>query len=202
MLNGQKVNIRLMADFPVIPVDKYTCQLTDCNLKTKVFNGVEEEGINYELTILDNKSMDVNGQPESLRGRKLWYWGSTKLSARSNLGKLVFAAYKKELSKVEMEKFQPEDIINMQVAVFVELVDGKGENAGRQFNNVVSVMKVDKDLTPLPNEKSQVGGETTTKSVAEIEANSKKDEVKVEEAVGEEDFIGGLEADKAKEESK
>lgn len=187
MLNGQKVNVKVGGDFPVIPMDKYTCQITDVNLKTKVFDGVETDGLNYELTVLDNKTMpDEKDEPVALRGRKLWYWVSLNLSARSNLGKLVSATAGKELTKVELEEiesngFQAEDLVNKQIDVVVELVDGKGKNAGRQFNNVTTVAKCAKQLTGFDNEKAAKGEDKTSQPVEES------------------DFIKGLEEDQKKE---
>ena len=178
MLNGQTVKVKIGGDYPVVPMDKYTCQITDVNLKTKVFDGVETDGLNYELTILDNKTMEENGEPVSIRGRKLWYWVSLNLSPRSNLGKLVSAITGKELSKVELQAiedngFQAEDLINKQLDTVVELVDGKGKNAGKQFNNVTTIAKCGKELAALDNEKNSKGEDKVSESVGFIEGLEK-----------------------------
>ena len=196
ILNGQKVEVKVgTGDFPVIPMDKYTCQITDVNLKTKVFEGVETPGLNYELTVLDNKTMpdEGGGDPVSLRGRKLWYWVSLNLSPRSNLGKLVSAVRGRELTKVELQEiedkgFQAEDLVNEQIDVVVELVDGKGKNAGRQFNNVTAIAKCAKELPSFDNEKVLAGEDKESQPV----------ELKAEDGTG---FIEGLEADQKKEEA-
>lgn len=201
ILNGQKVQVKVGGDFPVIPMDKYTCQITDVNLKQKVFDGVETDGLNYELTVLDNKTMpDGDKEPVSLRGRKLWYWVSLNLSPRSNLGKLVSAVRGRDLTKIEMQEiedkgFQAEDLINEQIDVVVELVDGKGKNAGRQFNNVTAVAKTGKELPAFDNEKVATGEEKSSTPVSEVAADKSAEAASTAEVKGD-GFIAELEADK------
>ena len=193
MLDGQRVEVRLAGDYPTIPSDKYTCQITNVDLKIKTFDGEETPGLNFELTILDNKTFkDETGEEVALRERKLWYWVSTNFSPRSNLGKFTIAAFGRDMTKEEMEEiktkgFQAEDLIDRQIDCLVEVADGKGKNLGRQFNNVVGVSKINKELTPvtyaLPPQKLAV---TESKPV-----DTRTD------ADAQDDFIAGLEKDKA-----
>ena len=188
MLNGQKVKVKLGGDYPVVPMDKYTCQITDVNTKEKTFDEVPTPGLNYELTILDNKTMDVNGEIESLRGRKLWTWVSLNLSPRSNLGKLCIAALGKEFTKDELKEiedngFQGEDLLDTQIDVMVDKVQGTGKNSDREFNNVKTYAKVGKELKSFDNDKTKEG---TVRETKPIEMDDKESD----------DFIEGLEKDK------
>ena len=58
MLEGKKLNIKIGGDFEPIPMDKYTVQIADVNLKSQFnkFKGVEEEMLNFQYVILDKKS--------------------------------------------------------------------------------------------------------------------------------------------------
>lgn len=147
MLEGKKANIKIGGDFDPIPMDKYVVQVADVNLK-KYFNkfkGEEVEMLNYQFVILDEKPMPES--KETTRGRYLWHMMSQSLSSKSWLTKLAKAVYGRELTKEEMEKFDPEAIVGKQVCVMVE----PKENADRTatYNNIVSYAKAAKLLEPL-----------------------------------------------------
>ena len=163
MLNGAKVKIQVSdgSDFAVLPMDKYTCQITDVNLKTQfnTFKQIEEDVLNYEFTVLDKKNYDIEkdgkADVESTRGRKLWKRCTPKFNTKSWLFKLASAAEGHDLTKDEQESFQPESIINKQVDVMVEIQDGTGKNAGNQYNNIISFAKTSKELEPFENDKTK-----------------------------------------------
>lgn len=192
MLSG-KAQVRVSADYPVMPMDKYTVQITDVSEKTKTFNGEETPGLNYELTILNSdKTMEIEGEPHSLRGRKLWYWVSNNLSNRSNLGKLWFILNGRELTKEEISDardngFDANSLVNQQLTVMVEVADGTGASAGKQFNNIIGIAKPEKQLTPIADREIPVQV-----------VDSKEDPA----ASDPDKFIAGLEADQNKEEGK
>ena len=127
MLNGAKVKISIgEGNFTVIPSDKYTVQITDVNLKTQfnAFKQEEQEILLYEFSVLDNKTMEVDGEDgkkeiESLRGRKLWKRTSLSLNSKSWLYKLASAVLG-ELTKDQKESFNPEEIID-KLAKFAKL---------------------------------------------------------------------------------
>lgn len=196
MLNGQKVDIQRVAgsDFQPIPMDKYTVQITDVNFKKQFnsFKQIEEDVLNYEFTVLDNKTMDGTdaegkSEPQSIRGRKLWRRCTPKFGAKTWLSKLASAALGHELTEAEEDKFQPEDIIDLQVDVMVDLKPGTGENAKTMYNNIISFAKVSKELTPFENDKSQKVEGKVSKPVVEEMDDEESD-----------DFIKGLDEDKKK----
>src|SRR3990167_7392209 len=143
MLDGAKVKISTgEGNFTVIPSDKYTVQITDVNLKTQfnAFKQEEQEILLYEFSVLDNKTMEVDGEDgkkviESLRGRKLWKRMSQNLGSKSWLGKLAEAVLG-EMTKDQKKAFDPESIIDCQVDVMVEIQEGQGKNVGNQYNNI------------------------------------------------------------------
>ena len=190
MLNGAKVKISIgEGNFTVIPSDKYTVQITDVNLKTQfnAFKQEEQEILLYEFSVLDNKTMEVDGEDgkkeiESLRGRKLWKRTSLSLNSKSWLYKLA-SAVMGELTKDQKESFNPEELIDHQVDVLVEIQEGQGKNAGNQYNNISSFAKTIKELTAFENDKS-------------AKAPDKVSEPVVMEDEESDDFIKGLEKDK------
>ena len=186
MLNNAKVDIQISdgSDFEALPADKYTVQITDVNLKKQFnsFKQIEEDVLNYEFTILTNKVInDATG--DNARGRKLWKRCTPKFNPKSWLYKLASATEGHDLTKEEQEAFQPEAIINKQVDVMIEVVEGQGKNAGRQFNNVLVFAKVGKELKPFENDKSKEVEGKTSEPVAMNDAES-------------DEFIAGLEAEK------
>ena len=190
MLDGAKVKISTgEGNFTVIPSDKYTVQITDVNLKTQfnAFKQEEQEILLYEFSVLDNKTMEVDGEDgkkviESLRGRKLWKRTSLSLNSKSWLYKLA-SAVMGELTKDQKESFNPEELIDHQVDVLVEIQEGQGKNAGNQYNNISSFAKTIKELTAFENDKS-------------AKAPDKVSEPVVMEDEESDDFIKGLEKDK------
>jgi len=193
MLNGAKTNIKVNeGTFSVLPMDKYTVQITDVNLKTQFnsFKQIEEDLLNYEFTVLDNKTMpakDENDKDviESIRGRKLWKRMSQNLGGKSWLGKLAEAVLG-EMTKDQKLAFDPEGIIDKQVDVMVEIQEGQGKNVGNQYNNIISFAKPAKELTPFENDKSVKGEDKVSEPVAMDGKES-------------DDFIKELEKDKKKE---
>ena len=151
MLNGAKTNIKVNeGTFSVLPMDKYTVQITDVNLKTQFnsFKQIEEDLLNYEFTVLDNKTMTVKDENdkdviESIRGRKLWKRMSQNLGTKSWLGKLA-EAVNGEMTKDQKLAFDAESIIDKQVDVMVEIQEGQGKNVGNQYNNIISFAKAAK----------------------------------------------------------
>jgi len=146
MLGGKKVDVRLGGDFDPIPMDKYTVQIADVNLKSRFnrWKGEEEEILNYQFTVLDEKPMTEEGG--TTRGRFLWHGMSPSLGAKSWLLKLAKAVYGRDLTKPEMENFDPEAIIGKQVDVVVEQNPSKDGTA--IFNNIVAYSKTLKQLKP------------------------------------------------------
>jgi len=146
MLGGKKVDVRLGGDFDPIPMDKYTVQIADVNLKSRFnkWKGEEEEILNYQFTVLDEKPMTEEGG--TTRGRFLWHGMSPSLGAKSWLLKLAKAVYGRELTKVDMESFDPEAIVGKQVDVMVEQNPSKDGTA--IFNNIVAYSKTLKQLKP------------------------------------------------------
>ena len=192
MLNGQKVNISLgEGDFQPIPAGAYTVQATDVNLKTvfNTFKQVEQDVLNFEFSILDNLTDTIKNDKDedeivSLRGRKLWKRTSLSLNSKSWLYKLA-SAILGEMTHDQKEAFQPEDLIDKQVTVLVEIQEGTGKNAGNKYNNILSFSKVKKELSPFENDKTKEGAVRETKPVMTDEESD--------------DFITGLEKDKEKD---
>lgn len=141
--------------FTPVPSDKYTVLITDVNLVKQLNTfknpAVEEDRLNFEFSILDNKdfeSRDEDGKldTESTRGRRLWYRVTPKLSVggkfkSTGLYKLLCAVEKREVSEEDLVDLAPDTLIGTQLSVFVEI---NGE-----FNNVTTVMKADKELDNL-----------------------------------------------------
>ena len=193
MMNGQKVEISLgEGNFQPVPAGAYTLQITDVNLKT-VFNQFqqkEQDVLNFEFSILDNVTDTIKNDKDedeivSIRGRKLWKRTSLSFNSKSWLYKLVTAVLG-EMTKDQKEAFQPEDVVDKEVSALVEIQEGTGKNVGNQYNNIISFSKVKKELSLLPNDKSKEGAVRETKPVAMDESES-------------DDFIAGLEEDKAKD---
>ena len=156
MLNGQKINIKTGGNYLPIPMDRYTLQIKDVSL-VKQFNqfvGREEDVLNYQFVVLDEKSMpettDDAGKViagETTRGRFLWKRCRPALNAKSWLGKLANAAIGRDLTKDEQATFDPESIIGKQVDVMVNQSENKDHS--QIFNNVVAFSKTVKPLAPF-----------------------------------------------------
>ena len=148
-MNGVKINIKTGGDFDAIPADLYTVLITDVNLvmQQKFQSTEEEEVLNFEMTILDNKFMppkegDKGDVP--IMKRKLWKRCRPALNEKSWLGKLVKAAYGRDLTEDEKNSFDPESIIGKQVNVLVEQKESK--DGTKMFNNILSFAKCAKAL--------------------------------------------------------
>jgi len=197
MMNGQTVKIKVGSDFDPIPMDKYTCQIVDVNLVKQFnqFKGEEQEVLNYQFSVLDNKPMPAKtakGEELTTRGRFLWRRCTPSLSEKSWLLKLAKAAYGRDLTKEEMENFNPENLVNKQVDVMVEQVPSK--DATTIYNNIVAFSKTIKPLEAFIN--------TNTDNVADVEkSTSPVVAPDVKKSEDPDDFIKGLEAEskKAKE---
>lgn len=189
MLDKTKVKIKVGGDFEPLPNDKYTAQITDVSLVTQVnnFKGIEEDLLNYQFTILDEKQ---TADGESTRGRLVWQRVSMSLSARSKLGKLATAVVGRELTKEEKESFDPEALIGKQVDIMVVQNPDKNDSS-IIYNNVISVNKVLKKLKtvdaiekPAPIVKKTVAAvapdtEDPETFIENLEAEAKGEEVDI-----------------------
>lgn len=192
MLEGKKIEIRTGGDFDPVPMDRYTVMATDVNLVQQFnqFNGKDEDVLNYQFTILDDKPMPMSdGSEESTRGRYLWKRCRPALNARSWLGKLAKAAMGRDLTKEEIDAFDPESIIGVQVDVMVEQAESK--DGQKVFNNIVSFAKTAKKLEPVEQTEKSVGKKTVEKTTTAAVAPQADDP---------EEFMGKLDAEKAKAE--
>jgi hypothetical protein len=151
------VSKRNIPKYHPVPADKYQVQITDINLienEVNPFSGKEEDRLNFEFTILDNKNFDYKNEEgeteiESTRGRKLWKRISpsnspaTKKSKASWLYKILCAVEGKELSESELQDIAPATLIGQQLIVMVEETE-KG------YNNVLSFGATKEELEPVP----------------------------------------------------
>ena len=146
MLGEKKVKIKIAGDYDPIPMDKYTCQIADVNYKVQrnPFKGIEEERLNFQFIILDDKPVSDEEGAESVRGRYLWHAVTPALSSKSWLLKLAKAVYRRDLTKEEMESFDPESLIGKQVDVVVE--QNTGKDGVTIYNNITSYGKNIKKL--------------------------------------------------------
>lgn len=172
------VKPKTLSKFTPIPADKYQVQITDVNLVQMLnqFSGKEEDRLNFEFTVLDNKTHEVVNEGvkeiESIKGRRLWkriapsISPAGKKSKASWLYKLLCAVEKKELQEDDLKEFSPVSLIGQQVMVMVEV-------AG-EWNNILGFQKADKDLEPVPNaperaqEEQTVGEDIDDKELDEL----------------------------------
>ncbi len=184
MLDGKKANIKIGGDFDPIPMDKYTVQIADVNLVTQFnkFKGEEVEMLNYQYIILDEKPMPDS--EETTRGRFLWHRLGQSLGSRSWLLKLAKAVEGRDLTRDEMEKFDPEALVGRQVDVMVEQNPSKDGTA--IYNNVVAYSKTLKVLEKVDFSAPKPEIEKESKPVAPTaEGMVNVGEVSAEEAFGE-----------------
>ena len=199
MLDGVKVKIRVGGDFEPIPMDRYTCQIADVSLVRQFnqFKGEEVEMLNYKFAILDEKPMPEKADGSkagTTRGRFLWKRCSLSMSERSWLMKLAKAAEGRDLSKAEMEAFDPESIVEKQVDVMVE--QNPSKDGTTIYNNIVAFSKTLKQLPTVEVKASTGAVEKQTVSavapedgeedpetvVAELENGGKDEVAELEEA--------------------
>ena len=149
MLGDKKVKIKVAGDYDPIPMDKYTVQIADVNFKVQrnPFKGVEEERLNFQFIILDDKPVSDEDGAESVRGRYLWHAVTPALSSKSWLLKLAKAVYGRDLTKEEMESFDPESLIGKQVDVVVE--QNTGKDGITVYSNITSYGKNIKKLPEI-----------------------------------------------------
>lgn len=148
-LDKSKLKIKVGGDFEALPADKYTAQVSDVSLVTQFnkFKGIEEDLLNFKFTILDDKETESG---ESTRGRLVWQRVSQTLGGRSKLGKLAIAIYGRELTKDEMETFDPESLLGKQVDIMV--VQNPSSDGTTIYNNIISVSKAIKKLKPVEDQ--------------------------------------------------
>jgi hypothetical protein len=187
---GKKLTISL-GEFSPVPVDKYTVEIADVELKMvpKYKAEGDEEILNYKFAILDDKPMmavneDGDEEEVSTRGRFLWKRCRLALGEKAWLRKLADAAYGHKLTKEELKMFDADDLVGRQLTVLVEHV----EKDDKVFVNITSFNKVGKELESL-------GSEGTTERVVE-KASSPAVAPKVEETA--DDFTAAVDAEKAK----
>ena len=158
MLNNVKVEIRTGGDFEPVPMDRYTVQIADVNLVSQFnqFVGKEEDVLNYQFQILDEKPMPTKDGADAAttRGRFLWKRCRPAFNNRSWLGKLAKAAYGRDLTKDEVEAFDPEAIVGKQIDVMVEQSESK--DGQKIFNNIVAFSKTARPLPAIADKESQV----------------------------------------------
>jgi len=164
-VDKSKLSIRVGGDFEPIAPDKYTAQISDVTYVTQFnkFKGVEEELLNFQFTILDDKQTDSG---ESTRGRLVWQRVSQTLGGRSKLGKLAVAVYGRELTREEMESFDPNDLIGKQVDIMV--VQNPSSDGTTIYNNIISVSKNTKKLTEVEPQVAKSTGVIEKKTVAAV----------------------------------
>jgi hypothetical protein len=160
----KKVVIRTGSDFEPLPADRYTVQIADVvnQMSFNQWQGKEVEVLKYTFIVLDNKLVaEKIGGNDMSRGRYLWHKMSPSLSSKSWLLKLARAVYGRELTKQELEEFDPEAIIGKQVDVMVDQSPSKDGTA--IFNNILSYSKNTKPLSPV----EQKAGKGVTEKATE-----------------------------------
>lgn len=188
MLGNVKVEIKKGGDFDPVPMDRYTCQIVDVNLVSQFnqFVGKEEDVLNYQFQILDDKPMPTkDGEKEAAttRGRYLWKRCRPAFNSRSWLAKLAKAAYGRDLTNAEIDAFDPEAIIGKQVDVMVDQAESK--DGQRTFNNVVTFNKTLRPLEPVAETEEKKSGNVVEKSSTPIAPAPSANEA--------ENFVAGLE---------
>jgi hypothetical protein len=199
-------------------MDKYTVQIADVNYKVlrNPFKGVEEERLNFQYIILDDKPVSDEEGAESVRGRYLWHAVTPALSSKSWLLKLAKAVYGRDLTKEEMESFDPESLIGKQVDVVVE--QNTGKDGVTIYNNITSYGKNLKKLPAIEvaPKKEEVIEKSTEPARAKVEVPNvgpnlddpflddlEEDEEDEEETEDEDEDLEALEAElKAKKAKK
>jgi len=204
MLNGKKIEIKTGGDFDPVPMDRYTVLAVDVNEVTQFnqFQGKEEEVLNYQFAILDDKPMPQKEgtDAETTRGRFLWKRCRPALNNRSWLGKLVKAIQGRDLTKEEVATFDPESIIGQQVDVMVEQNESK--DGQKVFNNIISFSKTVKKLEPVvfENKTGATVEKTTTAAIAPQAEDPEEFISAVSEAGKAADSAGAMKIEKTPEE--
>ena len=190
--NGPKISL---GEFNPVPVDKYTVEIADVDLKTqKKFKSNDDEDVyNYKFAILDDKPMmDVDDDGEevevSTRGRFLWKRIRPALGERAWLRKLAEAAYGHKLSKEELKTFDPDNLVGRQVTVLLEHV----EKEDKVYVNITSFNKVVEELPTIGDDTPKTEKKVVTKTTTSVKAPK---------AESVEDFTSAVDAEEAKAES-
>jgi len=153
MLDGRKVQVKVGGDYEPIPMDKYTCQITDVKLveQHKYQSTEMEEVLQYTFQILDEKPISEESE-DTTRGRLLFKRMSFNMGGpKSWLNKLATAVFGRELTKAEKEAFDVESIVGKQIDVMTEQQPSKTDNSVI-YNNVVVFSKTIKPLSPVGQE--------------------------------------------------
>lgn len=163
MLNGAKLNIKAGGSFDPVPADKYTLQVLDVSLVTQFnkFKGEEQEVLNYQFGILDDKEMPKGSSQPSTRGKYLWKRCSQSLNTKSWLYKLALAVDGKA---PDVATFDPESLVGKQVGAMVN--EKESQDGGAVYNNILEFMKVSKKLPEL---EAKANSEVVEKSSQPIE---------------------------------
>lgn len=172
MLTGTNTSIKKGGDFEPVPTDKYIVLIADVNqVQRQKYHSTEmEDKLNFQYTILDDKAMPVKpGKPaETTKGRFLWHAMTKSLGARSWLLKLARAAYGRDLTDAEFEKFETdgENTTNAMVGKQVEVMVEAAPNADHTavYNNILTYAPVLKPL-PVPEGAMVAKNQTVIESV-------------------------------------
>lgn len=193
---GRKADLKVGGDFQTAPADKYTVQINDVNFKIgfNSFKGVEEEKLQFNYVILDDKPMvDSEGNQRSTRGITFTDRVSQSLNERATLRKLAKAVLGRDLTKEELDPksprfFNPEDLVGKQVGVM--LTEDPNKDGTAMFNNVASYVTAIAKLPELPKTQSgQTVVETETKAVNQVIVDTPNLAPELD------NFLGGLEKD-------
>ena len=176
MLDNKKVVIKTSdGNFTPINTGVYTCQIVDVNLKEALkFQSTEtEEVLVYQFEIgIDQKMADGS----SSLGRFLWKKCRPSLNSKSWLFKLAKACYGRELTSEEMNNFDPESLVGLDVDCMVEAQDGKD---GKVWSNIISFSKASKQIGALATKQGVSTVEKATKSVVDDEIEKLDKEAKI-----------------------
>jgi hypothetical protein len=155
MLTGTNTSIKKGGDFEPIPTDKYIVVIADVNqVQRQKYHSTEmEDKLNFQFTVLSDKPMpEKPGKPaSSTKGRFLWHAMTKSLGARSWLLKLAKAAYGRDLTEAEFDKFETDgenmtnSLVGKQVEVMVEAAPNADHTA--VYNNILAYSPC---LKPLP----------------------------------------------------
>ena len=196
----QKVKIKIGGDYSPIPADKYTVQISDINLikSFNKFKGIEEELLNFTFIILDDKPIDES--EETTRGRLLWQRCTMTLGKKSKLGKLAVAVIGRELTKDEMEAFDPSDLVGKQINAMV--VQNPSADGTIIYNNILDVSKTTKPLPAIDAQVAQAAGVLHKKTVPAVAPDAENPDAFIakmedEAKVGAKTKVGALTEDAA-----
>lgn len=161
MVGSQPIRVTKGQTFDAIPDDKYQLEILDVEavVQMNYQSTAEEERLKYTFVVLNPdktmKGKDPAGKDVTVnvRGRKLWARFSKNLTVPgapkvSNLTKLVNAVYGRELAEEELNVWEPEDIIKMQVCALVDRQPDK-KDPTVFWNNITSFSHADKELEAL-----------------------------------------------------